>query len=202
MDTSSRQAMKHQIKLFGLPLIAVAVVGVLIWQGYAAEWTGFGQYTGPVVYKSKTFTRAKTLWDWLQLLVIPVALAFGVFWLNHEDAKQKLAATIGGRRRIKSLQRTPRESMRLQVTLTQSPSYSWNLACVLLSQRARSERLPAPIQSRWSADSTGNVRARYFSSSTARTSSPTRLIQTRSSNLLARISPTSSIVMVRPKFGG
>jgi hypothetical protein len=90
--------MKNQIRfsglplLFGLLLIAVAGLGVLIWQGYGVRWTGFGQYTGPVVDKSQTFMRAKTLWDWLQLLIIPVAIAFGVFWLNHEDAKRKLAA--------------------------------------------------------------------------------------------------------------
>jgi hypothetical protein len=84
--------MKRRMKLIVLPLIAVgtvAVLGVLIWLGYATEWTGFRQYTGPIVDKSQTFTRAKTLWDWLQLLIIPVALALGVFWLNHEDAKRQ-----------------------------------------------------------------------------------------------------------------
>jgi cell division protein FtsL len=57
-----------------------------------AGWTGFPQYTSPGVDKTQTFTRAKTLWDWLQLLIIPVVIALGVFWLNHQEAKRKLAA--------------------------------------------------------------------------------------------------------------
>jgi uncharacterized protein YjbI with pentapeptide repeats len=64
--------------------VAVAVVvtlGILIYIGYSLQWTGFGpRRTGD----------PKTLWEWLQLLVIPTMLALGVFWLNqrqkqHED---------------------------------------------------------------------------------------------------------------------
>src|SRR5580700_3635746 len=54
-------------------LIATAVVG-LIWLGYGADWTGFQAYTSPAVDGSRTFTRAKTLWDWLQLLIVPVVI--------------------------------------------------------------------------------------------------------------------------------
>jgi hypothetical protein len=71
LGAGGAQAMKYQIRfglplLFGTLLIAVAGLGVLIWQGYGVGWTGFGQYTGPVVDKSQTFMRAKTLWDWFQ----------------------------------------------------------------------------------------------------------------------------------------
>jgi len=83
--------MAQPMKLLCVALIGFAALGILIWLGYHVDWTGFRSYTTPIVDKSRTFTRAKTLWDWLQLLVIPVALALGVFWLNHEEAKRKQA---------------------------------------------------------------------------------------------------------------
>jgi hypothetical protein len=67
-------------------IVAVAVtLGILIYIGYSLPWTGFGpRRTGD----------PKTLWEWLQLLVIPTMLALGVFWLNqrqkqHEDQIQQ-----------------------------------------------------------------------------------------------------------------
>jgi hypothetical protein len=48
--------------------IVLVVVIALIVVGYRFGWTGF---TG------------KTLWDWLQLLIVPLALAIGGFWLSQ-----------------------------------------------------------------------------------------------------------------------
>jgi len=31
----------------------------------------------------KEQSSAKTLWDWLQLLIVPIILAIGGFWLNQ-----------------------------------------------------------------------------------------------------------------------
>ena len=52
-------------------------------------WTGFGPYTPP----TSDFQREKTLYDWLQLLIIPAALAFGVLWFSHlqQQRDQRLA---------------------------------------------------------------------------------------------------------------
>ena len=71
-------------------IVAVAVtLGILIYIGYGLQWTGFGpRRTGDSVLPPKT------LWEWLQLLIIPAMLALGVFWLNqrqkqHEDRIQQ-----------------------------------------------------------------------------------------------------------------
>src|SRR5229473_508174 len=72
---------------FGKPLIVVAitilVVGVLalVIFGYLLRlaWTGF-------------FNR--TLWDWLQLLIVPIMLAVGGFWLNQIQKDREEKATI------------------------------------------------------------------------------------------------------------
>ena len=64
---------------------------VLLLGGYFFNWTwtGFGPYTLP----NSNFQREKTLYDWLQLAIIPVALAFGVWWLNRlqQQRDQQLA---------------------------------------------------------------------------------------------------------------
>lgn len=44
---------------------------------------GVGPFTTPSVGQGRTFQRGKTLWDWLQLLVIPLVLAVATLWLNR-----------------------------------------------------------------------------------------------------------------------
>jgi uncharacterized protein YjbI with pentapeptide repeats len=67
--------------------IAIALV-VLIRIGYAFHWTGFGQLkVGEVVQPAKTF------WDWLDLLVVPVVLALGGYLFTRSEnlRTQKIA---------------------------------------------------------------------------------------------------------------
>ncbi len=71
--------------------IACVLGIVLLIGGYFFNWTwtGFGPYSPP----TGNFQREKTLYDWLQLAIIPVALAVGVWWLNRlqQQRDQKLA---------------------------------------------------------------------------------------------------------------
>jgi uncharacterized protein YjbI with pentapeptide repeats len=46
-------------------------------------WTGFGDYTGPLIKDN----RGKTLWDWMELLIIPIVLGFGALWFNRSERK-------------------------------------------------------------------------------------------------------------------
>lgn len=50
-----------------------------------ANWTGLGEYTGPLTEEQ----RGKTLWDWLDLLIVPLVLAGGAFWLNKTEKKNE-----------------------------------------------------------------------------------------------------------------
>ncbi len=68
--------------------IVLVILGVLVAIGYRLEWTGFGDSVREVG-KDKDLRRAKTLWDWMQLLVVPAALAIGGFWLTHRAQKQR-----------------------------------------------------------------------------------------------------------------
>lgn len=61
-------------------ILAIIVLVILIWTGYVMlgrypDWTGFGD---------------KTLWDWMQLLIIPVILAVGAYRLNESARKQEI----------------------------------------------------------------------------------------------------------------
>jgi uncharacterized protein YjbI with pentapeptide repeats len=65
------------------------VLAVLIRLGYRFKWTGFGEDVQPKV-DTQDIRRAKTLWDWLQLLIIPAVLAFGgVLLTQSQDERQR-----------------------------------------------------------------------------------------------------------------
>jgi uncharacterized protein YjbI with pentapeptide repeats/membrane protein implicated in regulation of membrane protease activity len=60
---------------------------VLIYAGYWAPWTGFGQRLGTVSAED----RAKTLWDWLDLLFVPLVLAFAAAlftWVTNRRERE------------------------------------------------------------------------------------------------------------------
>ena len=44
--------------------------------------------TEPSQQTSITGFRGKTLWDWLQILIVPVALGMGVIWFDYEAGKR------------------------------------------------------------------------------------------------------------------
>lgn len=62
-----------------LILFAIAIILTILIGGYKLNWawTGF----------SGTTESYKTLYDWMQLLFIPVVLAVAGFWFNHRERK-------------------------------------------------------------------------------------------------------------------
>ncbi len=78
-----QQIKKHRVAI-GVVGIVLAVVIVLIIVGYRFDWTGFNG-------NNKS---GKTLWDWMQLLIIPLALAVVALLFNLATTRteQKIAA--------------------------------------------------------------------------------------------------------------
>jgi hypothetical protein len=70
----------------------VALVFLLIVLGYVQEW----KWTGLVVDANYP---KRTLWDWLELLIVPAALAIGVYCLT------------GGKQSVNARLKRPRESV-------------------------------------------------------------------------------------------
>jgi uncharacterized protein YjbI with pentapeptide repeats len=72
----------------GIIILTLVVVLVLIRTGYAYHWTGFGQSRG-----NGASQPSKTLWDWLDLLIVPVVLALGGYLFTRSEnlRTQKIA---------------------------------------------------------------------------------------------------------------
>ena len=72
-------------------LLIILIMAFLIFvvEGYTQSWyfswTGFGDYAKPTGVDE----RGKTLWDWLDLLIIPAVLAFGALWFNRAERKSE-----------------------------------------------------------------------------------------------------------------
>ena len=64
---------RHTLRVILLGILAVAVGAAMVrmtLDGYWQDWTGFGEYQGP----AGELQRSKTLWDWLDLLLLPFAI--------------------------------------------------------------------------------------------------------------------------------
>jgi hypothetical protein len=68
-------------------LIAVAVYLHFVKHFVWADWTGFGLYSYPG--PKDQYDRGKTLWDWLQLLIIPAILAIGALLFSNAERKNE-----------------------------------------------------------------------------------------------------------------
>jgi Pentapeptide repeats (8 copies) len=83
-----------KIVQIGVLVVVIALI-VLFILGYIFNWTwtGVGPYVSPPHPQGSDFQREKTLYDWFQLAIIPVALAVGVWWLNRvqQQRDQQLA---------------------------------------------------------------------------------------------------------------
>lgn len=67
-----------------LTLLVAAGLLVLVIGGYGFGWDWTGLDASP---KSTTMNPAKSVWDWLQLLIIPAALAGIALWFNWQQSK-------------------------------------------------------------------------------------------------------------------
>src|SRR5688572_10373888 len=94
-----RKLAKPLRKYVAVTVLTILAAALLAWVSYLrfvlgsgwAVWTGFGEYTD----KEGTYYRAKTLWDWMELLIVPTALAIIAYFFNKSERMnaQKLAET-------------------------------------------------------------------------------------------------------------
>jgi len=72
-------------------VIVALVVVVILGYHFNWDWAGLGSYSPPL--KENNFQRGKTLWDWLQLLIIPVVLAVGGYVFNYTASRNEQKST-------------------------------------------------------------------------------------------------------------
>jgi hypothetical protein len=99
-----QQIMQHRVAV-GVVAIVLVVVIALIIAGYWFDWTGFNGYNkvttthiisgtnAGTVTRTEEYQPGRALWDWLQLLIIPVVLAVGALLFNLATTRteQKIA---------------------------------------------------------------------------------------------------------------
>ena len=49
------------------------------------DWTGLAGFISPQIQDNQSFYRGKTLWDWLELLIVPVVLALAAYWFSRQE---------------------------------------------------------------------------------------------------------------------
>ncbi len=86
--------------LMWLAALLALLLAVLAYQRFVlgrewAPWTGFGAYTtakiDPASGEVREITlQTRTLWDWLELLIIPAVLAGGALFFNRAERKNEL----------------------------------------------------------------------------------------------------------------
>jgi uncharacterized protein YjbI with pentapeptide repeats len=99
-----QQIKKHRVAIVVTTAIIVVAV-VLIIVGYWFDWSGFNGYiqvstihtiSGPTagtVTRTEAYQPDKTLWDWLQLLIIPVVLVIAGYVINLTISRGEQEAT-------------------------------------------------------------------------------------------------------------
>src|SRR5215212_1444758 len=96
----------------GIPLITLVVLIVLGYV-YQWEWVGVGEAYRPKP-TDQDIRREKTLWDWMQLLIIPVAVAVGTFVLNQAAKRRDDKREEAQKDREEALQHQRAEDATLQ----------------------------------------------------------------------------------------
>ncbi len=92
-------------------------------KGYVwADWTGFGDFVNPI----GEYHRAKTLWDWLELLIIPFVLAFLVYWFNRQERRYEIRIAEQRTQLERELTRDRSEESALQKYLTEMSEFLIN----------------------------------------------------------------------------
>src|SRR6266567_3437102 len=94
-----QQINRHPVRTVLITFLAVVVVLIILsilGYIYNWDWTGLGPYVSPPHSKDSDFQRSKTMWDWLQLLIIPAVLAVADLsraYLHNTDLS---GANLGG----------------------------------------------------------------------------------------------------------
>jgi uncharacterized protein YjbI with pentapeptide repeats len=79
VDNPIRRWAKVVAVLIAVVVIAFALIGF----GYTQNWTGFLAY----IDSAGEYHPAKTLWDWMELLIIPAIIVIVGFWFNKSQQR-------------------------------------------------------------------------------------------------------------------
>lgn len=90
MEPKMKTRLLHYLQTTVVVLLFTAALTGIVIQGYSASWTGFGKPAGDL-------PQAKTLWNWMELLLLPLFLGSGFFLmyrLQRETARWRAALDL------------------------------------------------------------------------------------------------------------
>src|SRR2546425_2833259 len=91
-EDSERGPHKRAILIFAALFLSIGCAAFVIYAYmFRLAWTGFNPSTGPNVLQ---YQPAKTLWDWFQLLIIPIVLVVVTYRFNriNSQTEQRITA--------------------------------------------------------------------------------------------------------------
>lgn len=82
------------LTIFVLFITLILVIGYwAFWANISPAWTGFGSYN-----EELNGPRSKTLWDWMELLLVPVGLALAGYWFTKVQKTTELEIALKNQR--------------------------------------------------------------------------------------------------------
>jgi uncharacterized protein YjbI with pentapeptide repeats len=115
-------------KVIGLGALSLIIVFAIL-ELYTQPWTGLGDYTTP----AGNFVRGKTLWDWMELLIIPLFLAAGAVAVNRSERELE-------RQRIEERAKLEREIATDRQQEAALQAYLDRIAELLLKEKLRTTK--------------------------------------------------------------
>jgi uncharacterized protein YjbI with pentapeptide repeats len=113
-----------------------ALIIILIWLGYAMNLPGLVASGNP---KTAQYQPGKTVWDWLQLLIVPAVLAGAAIWFNGRQSKREQQATQEQTKIERELAQDQQRENALQ-------AYLDHMADLLLKERLRGSAEDAEVR--------------------------------------------------------
>jgi len=112
------QAALVRLGIAGLVIAFIAgIVAAAYFASVFPDWTGFGP---PLLdAQGKELPHAKTLWDWLGLLLIPLVLAVGGYFLTRSENRYALKLQERREEEARKLERERAQDAALQAYLDQ-----------------------------------------------------------------------------------
>lgn len=116
---SRSEALSKPEKWAAYAVIVLILFGPARDAAYGVTWIGFGEDTINKEATTQDLRRAKTLWDWMQLLIVPALLAAGGFWFSSQQAKRNEKSQEAQRERELEIEDRRAQDAALQAYIVQ-----------------------------------------------------------------------------------
>jgi uncharacterized protein YjbI with pentapeptide repeats len=136
---------QKQIIYLGLGLTAILTTIIILGYVYNWDWVGVGVNTQEN-YADETL-RSKTLWDWLDLIIVPLILAVGLFWLQQREERQEKFQQKQEAKRDEIRQKEEAERQRDGQYQTTLENYFDKMSALLLDKQLRESDESAEVRS-------------------------------------------------------